>query len=196
MANEKVVLEIDPTNITTVSEEQQPKKKNFVYKFPYWSNKEAKHMIVTLEYDDGRKSTASIQDKDGTNPDYIAILEEFGEEVIDANTEEGVKRRDEQIKKRLQRKETEAVRAKQEMLFGAKLQAFEIDKVKDSTNTELKRLIRKAKSPLEVQAYTTILLLDDYMNHKTVTELSQQTPSLVQKLREIAEVTFDERDKS
>ena len=146
--------------------------------------------------DSGRKSTASIQDKDGTNPDYIAILEEFGEEVIDANTEEGVKRRDEQIKKRLQRKETEAVRAKQEMLFGAKLQAFEIDKVKDSTNTELKRLIRKAKSPLEVQAYTTILLLDDYMNHKTVTELSQQTPSLVQKLREVAEVTFDERDKS
>ena len=195
MANEKVVLEIDPTNITTVSEEQ-PKKKNFVYKDPYWSNKDAKHMIVTLEYADGRKSTASIQDKDGTNPDYKAILEEFGEEQLDKNTEEGIKRRDDQIKKRLQRKETEAVRAKQEQLFGAKLQAFEISKIKDSTNTELKRLIRKAKSPLEVTAYTTILLLDDFMNEKTVTDLQQQTPNLTQKLLEIAEVTFDEKNKS
>ena len=92
MANEKVVLEIDPTDISTVPEEI--KKRNFVYKDPYWSNKDAKHIIVTLEYKDGRKSTASIQDKDGTNPDYIAILEEFGEEVLDKNTEEGVKRRD------------------------------------------------------------------------------------------------------
>ena len=156
MANEKVVLEIDPTDISTVPEEI--KKRNFVYKDPYWSNKDAKHIIVTLEYKDGRKSTASIQDKDGTNPDYIAILEEFGEEVLDKNTEEGVKRRDEQIKKRLQRKETEAV--------GAKLQAFEIGAVKESKNTNLKRLIRKAKSPMEVQAYTTILLMETLDENK------------------------------
>jgi len=191
MANEKVVLEIDPSNITTVQDE--PKKRNFVYRDPYWSNKDAKHMIVTLEYEDGRKSTASIQDKDGTNPDYQAILEEFGEEVLDTNTEEGVRRRDEQVKKR---KETEAVRAKQEQLFGAKLQAFEIDKVKHSSNVELKRLIRKAKTPLEVTSYTTILLLDDFMNEKTVTDLWDETPNLVQKLKEVAEVVFDERDKS
>jgi len=195
MANEKVVLEIDPSNIKTVSEEQS-KKKKFVYKDPYWSNKDAKHMIVTLEYDDGRKSTASIQDKDGTNPDYKAILEEFGEETLDKNTAEGVKRRDENIKKRLQRKETEAVRARQELLFSAKLQAFELDKVKSSTNISLKRLIRKAKSPLEVTAYTTILLLDDFMNDKTVTDLYDETPNLIQKLKEVAEVVDDERDKS
>ena len=196
MANEKVVLEIDPTNITTVSEEQKPRKKNFTYENPYWSNKDAKHVIVTLLYEDGRRSTASIQDKDGTNPDYQAILEEFGEEVLDKNTEEGVKRRDEQVKKRLERKETEAVRARQEQLFGAKLQAFEITQVKESSNTDLKRLIRKAKSPLEVTAYTTILLLDNFMNDKTVTDLQNQIPNVAQKLLEIAEVTFDERDKS
>tara|TARA_X000000368_G_scaffold415645_1_gene407820 strand:+ start:267 stop:854 length:588 start_codon:yes stop_codon:yes gene_type:complete len=195
MANEKVVLEIDPKNIKTVQDETI-KKRNFIYKDPYWSNKDAKHMIVTLEYPDGRKSTASIQDKDGTNPDYKAVLEEFGEEVLDKNTEEGVKRRDENIKKRLQRKETEAVRARQEALFNAKLQAFELDKVKGSTNISLKRLIRKAKSPLEVTAYTTILLLDDFMNDKTVTDLWDETPNLVQKLKEVAEVVFDERDKS
>ena len=158
-------IEIDPADITTV-EDDLPKEKNFKYSHPYWSNKEAKHIVVTLEYNDGRRATASVQDMDGTNPDYKAILEEFGEEVLDKNTEEGIRRRDEGIKKRLQRKETEAVRAKQEQLFGAKLQAFEIDAIKDSSNIELKRLIRKAKSPMEVQAYTTILLMETMDEHK------------------------------
>tara|TARA_B100000902_G_scaffold292462_1_gene278862 strand:- start:1879 stop:2391 length:513 start_codon:yes stop_codon:yes gene_type:complete len=162
MAKKKAVplkIEIDPADITTV-ENEPPKEKNFKYAAPYWSNKERKHIVVTLEYNDGRRATASVQDMDGTNPDYKAILEEFGEEVLDKNTEEGIRRRDEGIKKRLQRKETEAVRAKQEQLFGAKLQAFEIEAVKDSSNIELKRLIRKAKSPMEVNAYTTILLME------------------------------------
>lgn len=159
MAKTKAVpLTINPDDITRV--EETPKVKNYKYSHPYWSNKERKHIVVTLEYNDGRKSTASVQDMDGTNPDYKAIIEEFGEEQLDKNTAEGIRRRDEGIKKRLQRKETEAVRAKQEQLFGAKLQAFEISAVKESDNMELKRLIRKAKSPMEVQAYTTILLME------------------------------------
>lgn len=162
MAKKKAIplkIEIDPADITTV-ENEPPKEKNFKYAAPYWSNKERKHIVVTLEYNDGRRATASVQDMDGTNPDYKAILEEFGEEQIDANTAEGVQRRDDQIKKRLQRKESEKIRAKQEMLFGAKLEAFEITAVKESNNTNLKRLIRKAKTPMEVNAYTTILLME------------------------------------
>ena len=116
--------------------------------------------------------------------------------VLDKNTEEGVKRRDDEIKKRLQRKETEAIRHKQEILFNSKIEAFEISTIKNSTNMELKRKIRKAKSPMEVAAYTTILLLDDFMNEKSVTDLWDETPSLVQKLKEVAEVVYDEKDKS
>ena len=145
--------------VETVDEETQVKPKP-KYIFPYWSNKDTKHLIVTLEYPNGTRATASVQDVDGDNPDYNAILEEFGEEQIDANTAEGVARRDDQIKKRLQRKESEAIRAKQEQLFGAKLDAFEITAVKESKNTKLKRLIRKAKTPMEVTAYTTILLME------------------------------------
>ena len=145
--------------VETVDEETQ-KKPKLKYVFPYWSNKDSKHLIVTMEYPNGTRATASVQDIDGTNPDYNAILEEFGEEQIDANTKEGVERRDEQIKKRLQRKESEQIRAKQEQLFGAKLEAFEITAVKESKNTNLKRLIRKAKTPMEVNAYTTILLME------------------------------------
>ena len=133
------------------------------YKFedPYWSHKEAKHLIVTLVYPNDRKATASIMDNDGKNPDYKAVLEQFGEEAIDANTAEGVRRRDDHIKKRLQRKESEAVRRKQEMLFGSKLEAYEIPLIKNSGNNEMKKLIRKAKSPLEVQTLASILLKEE-----------------------------------
>lgn len=155
----KVKLGDKEYTVETVDEETQVKPKP-KYVFPYWSNKETKHLIVTLEYPNGTRATASVQDVDGDNPDYNAILEEFGEEQIDANTAEGVARRDDQIKKRLQRKESEAIRAKQEQLFGAKLDAFEITAVKESKNTKLKRLIRKAKTPMEVTAYTTILLME------------------------------------
>lgn len=155
----KVKLGEKEYTVETVNEETQEKPKP-KYIFPYWSNKDSKHLIVTLEYPNGTKATASVQDVDGNNPDYNAIIEEFGEEQIDANTAEGVARRDDQIKKRLQRKESEAIRAKQEQLFGAKLEAFEITAVKESKNTNLKRLIRKAKTPMEVTAYTTILLME------------------------------------
>ena len=133
------------------------------YKFedPYWSHKEAKHLIVTLVYPNDRKATASIMHNDGKNPDYKAVLEQFGEEAIDANTAEGVRRRDDHIKKRLQRKESEAVRRKQEMLFGSKLEAYEIPLIKNSGNNEMKKLIRKAKSPLEVQTLASILLKEE-----------------------------------
>ena len=124
------------------------------------------------------------------------IIISHKKEVLDKNTEEGVKRRDDEIKKRLQRKETEAIRHKQEILFNSKIEAFEISTIKNSTNMELKRKIRKAKSPMEVAAYTTILLLDDFMNEKSVTDLWDETPSLVQKLKEVAEVVYDEKDKS
>ena len=155
----KVTIGEKEYTVETVDEETQVKPKP-KYVFPYWSNKDTKHLIVTLEYPNGTRATASVQDVDGDNPDYNAILEEFGEEQIDANTAEGVARRDDQIKKRLQRKESEAIRAKQEQLFGAKLDAFEITAVKESKNTKLKRLIRKAKTPMEVTAYTTILLME------------------------------------
>ena len=157
MAKTKVRLGDKEYTVEPAPKETKPKPK---YVFPYWSNKDTKHLIVTLEYPNGTKATASVQDIDGANPDYNAILEEFGEEQIDANTAEGIARRDDQIKKRLQRKESETIRAKQEQLFGAKLEAFEITAVKESKNTKLKRLIRKAKTPMEVSAYTTILLME------------------------------------
>lgn len=148
------------TSVQQVSAET-PKKK---YLFPYWSNKENRHLIVTIENADGKGNMASIMDPDGTNPDMKAVLEQYTEEEIDKNTEEGLNRRNENIKRQMERRESQQVRGKQEALFNCKLEAFEVEAIKNSKNTELKRKIRKAKSIMEVQAYATILLMKELEN--------------------------------
>ena len=87
----KVKLGDKEYTVETVDEETQVKPKP-KYVFPYWANKETKHLIVTLEYPNGTRATASVQDVDGDNPDYHSILEECVEEQIDANTAECVSR--------------------------------------------------------------------------------------------------------
>ena len=142
---------------------ETPKKK---YLNPYWSNKENRHLIVTIEQSNGQTSMASIQDSDGTNPDMKAVLEQYTEDEIDDNTKKGLDRRNENIKRQMERRESQAARGRQEMLFNCKLEAFEIDTIKNSKNIELKRMIRKSKSIMEVQAYATILLMKELENVK------------------------------
>ena len=138
MAKAKKKIDLSDIEITPAPKEEEEKRYEFVD--PYWSNKKAEHIIAVVEYPNGKRATASIQNSDGNNPDYKRIIEEFGIEQIDANTEAGLKRREDNIKKRLARKETEEIRRKQEMLFNTKLEAFEISAVKESKNTDLKRL--------------------------------------------------------
>lgn len=152
------------TSVTQVSEETTPKKK---YLNPYWSNKENRHLIVTIEMPNGQHSMASIQDPEGTNPDMKAVLEQYTEDEIDANTQEGLDRRNENIKRQMERRESQIVRSKQEALFNCKLEAFEVEAIKNSKNTELKRMIRKSKTIMEVQAYATILMMKELENDAT-----------------------------
>ena len=151
------------TSVAPVSQETAPKKK---YLNPYWSNKENRHLIVTIELANGQHSMASIQDPEGTNPDMKAVLEQYTEEEIDANTQEGLDRRNENIKRQMERRESQQARAKQEALFNCKLEAFEVEAIKNSKNAEMKRMIRKSKSIMEVQAYATILLMKELENGK------------------------------
>jgi actin-related protein len=148
------------SNVELVKE--PPSKKEYLY--PYWSNKENRHLIVTIRQPNGKESIASIQDTDGTNPDMKAVLEQYTEAEIDENTQKSLDRRNENIKRQMERRESQAARAKQEGLFTAKLQAFEIDAIKNSKNVQLKRAIRKSKSIMEVQAYATILLMKEIEN--------------------------------
>lgn len=149
--------------VTMSGESSTPSKE---YLHPYWSNKDNRHLIVTIRHSNGKENIASIMDPDGTNPDMKAVLEQFTEDEIDANTQKGLERRNENIKRQMERRESQAARAKQESLFNAKLQAFEIELVKNSKDTEMKKAIRKSKNIMEVQAYATLLMMKELENAK------------------------------
>jgi len=157
-----VVASID-SPVTLAPAEPKEKKE---YLNPYWSNKDNRHLIVTIKYSNGKESIASIMDPKGDNPDMIEVLAIYSEEEIDENTKKGLDRRNENIRRQMERRESQAARAKQEALFNSKLQAFEIDAIKNSENTEIKRLIRKSKSVMEVQAYAAILLMKELEDAK------------------------------
>jgi hypothetical protein len=151
-----------PADNVSVEIPPEPPKKEYLN--PYWSNKENRHLIVTIKFPNGKTSTASIQDTDGSNPDMKEIMKVYTEEDIDANTQKGLDARNEKIRKHAERKESQKARAKQEALFAIKLEMFEIDTIKNSENKELKRRIRKAKTIPEAQAYCTILLMKELEN--------------------------------
>jgi hypothetical protein len=145
-----------PVDTSVTEVETTPPKK--IYKNPYWSNRDNRHLIVTIVQPNGKESLASIYDKEGTNPDMLAVLKQYTEEQIDENTRKALERRNDNIKKSAERRESQKARAKQEALFAAKLEAFEVD--------AMKRLIRKSKSILEAQAYATILMMKELEDGK------------------------------
>jgi len=100
------------------------------------------------------------------NADYDAIMEEYGEEELDRLTALVNDIESEKLERHEEQKIIQLNRMKQETLFNIKLEAFEIEIVKNSKNKELKKLIRKAKTPLEVQAYTTILIQKEMDTHE------------------------------
>jgi len=136
---------------------------------PYWSNKENQHLIVEFVYPEtGKRVTASIMN-DGNNRDYDEVLKKFSIEQIDANTKKRLDDRNKRIEQNIERQKVDKTRMQQEQLFAAKLDAFEIEAVKSSTNRELKSKIRKAKNFMEVTAFTVMLLMQEEAN-KAITE--------------------------
>jgi|TARA_R110000796_G_scaffold9246_6_gene31692 hypothetical protein len=139
------------------------------YKHPYFLDKSVRSMkaeiLVAGEYQEciinaGAPETGYV------NADYDAIMEEYGEEELDRLTALVNDIESEKLERHEEQKTIQLNRMKQETLFNIKLEAFEIEIVKNSKNKELKKLIRKAKTPLEVQAYTTILIQKEMDTHE------------------------------
>jgi hypothetical protein len=102
--------------------------------------------------------------RDESNPDWIAIVKEHGEDGIQANTEVMLEKSKnnivEQAAAQKEQKKTQKERTSQERLFDAKLAIFEIEDIKNSKNRKIKSKIRKAPTEIEAMAYATALLLN------------------------------------
>jgi len=137
---------------------------------PFWDNEEKTRLKAILVITDDNGQTTSqvvtVNKFNGgvINDDWIDILETIGEDKIDANTLGRInKRKEEEEARRLKEKDIENSK-KLEKLFEAKLQAFEIEEIKNSTNRDIKSKLRRSKSMVEVNLYAMMILMEAIEN--------------------------------
>ena len=124
-----------------------------IIKSPRWANEEKTHIICQFEYEDGRILTASVTDTEEGNPDWKEILETFSIERIDKNTVDDLNLHNERKSQREEQQKQEGEISKQNILFLAKSEAFDMSIIRDSTYTDLKSSLRKASTLTEIHAY-------------------------------------------
>ncbi len=142
-----------------MSEETLPK-----YKDPIWQDKSNKHIVCRMLQGNGDYAVAHIVAADGVNPDFDAVLEMYGEEELDRLTAEHKSQQFQIEAANKERALADQARHKQEILFNMKLEAFEIEEIKNSQYKDLKKRLRKSKTPIEVNAYATLLIQDALAN--------------------------------
>tara|TARA_B100000941_G_scaffold266540_1_gene221899 strand:- start:3663 stop:4079 length:417 start_codon:yes stop_codon:yes gene_type:complete len=131
-------------------------------KNPYWGNDQKTQVMCEFHYDNGPIQTAAVtQTKEG-NPDWKEIFDNFTVEQIDKLTEGALAEAREEHEKRKQMERDDIERMKADALFQAKLDAFEIDIIKNSKNRKLKSRIRKAKTLIEVTVFASALISLEY----------------------------------
>lgn len=131
---------------------------------PRWGNTEKTQVIAKFRYDDGRELIASITNIDGQapNPDWVEVMETFGEAEIDRITAEDLEGHVLRKQQRLEQRQLNIERMQKEALFNVKAEAFDMDVVKNSTNRDIKNKIRRASTITEVYTYTALLhMLED-----------------------------------
>jgi hypothetical protein len=144
---------------------------NKQWKYPFWENYQKDRITAKLviNHSDGKTSsstaTVSKYTRDGNlTEDYELIIAQNGIEKIDSNTKEREDRhRQKHETEKRKRSESDQAR-KLENLFNAKLEVFEIDSIRNSTNRKLKSKIRKAKNIYEMQAFLGMLIQEEYYN--------------------------------
>lgn len=140
-------------------------------KNPHYLNNAKTMLGCEFHYEDGRVLTANITNVNGTNPDWKEIHDKFSIDEIEANTRRAIQRINGQKDRERIAQEAQAEKQRNEALYAMKLEAFEVSYVKDSTNRRLKAQIRKAKTPMEVQAFTAAVILEEFQKSQQTTGL-------------------------
>ena len=139
----------------------------------FWETDEKKELncILELEDDVGRVTRQQMflsrHDKDGSeNELFNEVVEALGEQRIDEETEARVVRKKAEAEEEKIREEEHLKARKLEKLFNYKLEAFEVEEIKNSKNRKLKAKLRRAKSKIEVDMYS-IMILQDQLEAET-----------------------------
>ena len=130
----------------------------------FWENYQKDRITGILITEDGNKKirqqlTVYKFNPDGTdNPDFQEIIDQVGIETLDKNTADRHERKQREAKERNIREQQQKKQRELAQLFEAKLSAFEIPEIKESTNRDLKSKLRKARNIIELQVYAQLIV--------------------------------------
>lgn len=130
----------------------------------FWENYQKDRITGILITEDGNKKTRQQLtvykfNPDGSdNPDFQEIIDQLGEETLDKNTAERNERKANEAKEKHIREQQQKKQRELAELFEAKLKAFEINEIKNSSNRDLKSRLRKAKNLVELQIYAQLIV--------------------------------------
>ena len=134
----------------------------------FWETdeKEMLNCILEMEDDVGRVTRQVMKlrkfDNEGNeNPDFQEVVGVLGAELIDENTTERNSRKRREAEEEKQRELEHAKARKLEQLFNYKLEAFEVEEIKNSKNRQLKSKLRRAKNRVEVDLYSIMILMEE-----------------------------------
>ena len=134
----------------------------------FWETDEKQMLNCILEMEDdvGRVTRQVMKlrktdDEGNDNPDFIEVVDQLGEELITTNTNERNVRKKREAEEVKQRQLEHAKARKLEQLFNYKLEAFEIDDIKNSKNRQLKSKLRRAKNRVEVDLYAIMIVMEE-----------------------------------
>jgi hypothetical protein len=141
----------------------------------FWEAPETKDdvtCILQIIDDEDRKLEQVMRlkkiDKNGSpSAEFEELIEVLGEDQITKNTEERHRRKaSEKEEKKLREIEHEKAR-KMEKLFSYKMEAFEVEEIKNCKNRKLKAKLRRAKSKIEVDLYAMMILQEHIANEES-----------------------------
>lgn len=132
-----------------------------IYVNAKWLIPEKKEQIDVIVISDNGVKQRMIIPRDESNSDYKNLLLTTSLDEIEKNTEEALRIfREEKAFKDQVAAESDQRKIGEE-LFLAKLEAFEMDEIKNTTDKDLKRKIRKSKNKTEILVNAIIGVINE-----------------------------------
>ena len=134
---------------------------------PYWANDARTCVLCEFVLPDGRTAPAAVNQSlgDAENPDWTEIMSQFTPADIDKYTRGKKQQAEEQERAKKAAHDAWEREQIRQQVYEAKLQALEdVPAIKNSKNQALKKRLRSAKTLVEVFAYATLLIQEDYLS--------------------------------
>ena len=131
---------------------------------PYYADKSCDIIVATFEYEDGTSQTVSVGNTpkgEKDNPDWKEIFNTFTHDQIKESTKAKADVHHANAAVKMAEAKSLQDKAKNEALFAAKVDSFEIPEIKSSKNRALKSKVRKATNMIEIMAYSAVIILEE-----------------------------------